>query len=226
MSNPDSFIDEVNEELKRDRLFGLFRKYGWILVVAVLAVVGWASWNEWSRAQDRARAQAFGDSVIAALDLDQGQARIAALQALAAQHRTGSGGSGRAGVVGLLLAAEALAEGDRPAALTALAAVADDTAMPTSYRQLATLKRVILAGDAISLADRRAALAPLAQAGQPLRPLALEQLALLRLEGGDADGALSDLRNLLREPDLSQELRGRVIQMIVVLGGDPSGDLG
>jgi hypothetical protein len=36
MSNPESFIDEVNEELKRDRLFAAMRKYGWIAVVGVL----------------------------------------------------------------------------------------------------------------------------------------------------------------------------------------------
>ena len=26
----DSFIDEVTEDLRRDRLFGLYRRYGWI----------------------------------------------------------------------------------------------------------------------------------------------------------------------------------------------------
>ena len=30
MSNPDSFIEEVTEEVRRDKLFALFRKYGWI----------------------------------------------------------------------------------------------------------------------------------------------------------------------------------------------------
>ena len=34
MSNPDSFIDEVTEEVRRDRLFAVFRKYGWIGVLA------------------------------------------------------------------------------------------------------------------------------------------------------------------------------------------------
>ena len=36
MSNPDSFIDEVTEEVRRDRLFAMFRKYGWIGVAIVL----------------------------------------------------------------------------------------------------------------------------------------------------------------------------------------------
>ena len=40
MSNPDSFIDEVTEEVRRDRLFAIFRKYGWIGAVLVALIVG------------------------------------------------------------------------------------------------------------------------------------------------------------------------------------------
>ena len=52
MSNPESFIDEVNEELKRDRLFALMRKYAWIAVLAVVLIVGGAAWNEWRKATE------------------------------------------------------------------------------------------------------------------------------------------------------------------------------
>ena len=222
MSNPDSFIDEVNEELKRDRLFAAFRRYGWIAVVGVLAIVGGASWNEWTKAQARAEAEGFGDAVVAALDMDTGAARIAALDAIA----TAEAGTERAGVVALLLAAQQVAENDREGALAALAAVGADMTLPLSYRQLATLKRVILAADTLSIAEREAALAPLAAPGQPLRALALEQLALLRLEAGAPDEALEQFRRLLDEPELSQGLQQRVQQMIVVLGGDAARDLG
>ncbi len=34
MSSQDSFVDEVTDELRRDRLFAAFRKYGWIGVAA------------------------------------------------------------------------------------------------------------------------------------------------------------------------------------------------
>ena len=58
VSNPESFIDEVTEEVRRDRLFAIFRKYGWIGVVIVLGVVGGTAYNEWSKSKDAARAQA------------------------------------------------------------------------------------------------------------------------------------------------------------------------
>ena len=40
MSNSETFIDEVTEEVRKDQLFGYIRKYGWIAVLAVLAIVG------------------------------------------------------------------------------------------------------------------------------------------------------------------------------------------
>lgn len=227
MSNTDSFIDEVNEELKRDRLFGLMRRYGWIAVVLVVAVVGFAAWNEWSKARDEAAAQAFGDDVMMALNQDDLTAQRNALAAIAGEQAgAGRDAQGRAAIVNLLLAAQSLEDGDRAGAMAALQAVAADGALPASYRQLATLKRVMIAGDALPLAEREAALAPLAAAGQAYRPLALEQLALLRVEAGETEAALAQFRALLSEPDLTGDLRRRVTQMIVVLGGEVETDLG
>ena len=51
MSNPDSFVDEVTDAVRRDRLFAAFRKYGWIGVVLVVLIVGGAAYNEWQKAQ-------------------------------------------------------------------------------------------------------------------------------------------------------------------------------
>lgn len=217
MSNSDSFIDEVNEELKRDRLFAAMKKYGWIAIVLVVAIVGWAAWNEWAKARQVARAQAFGDALIAALEPDEAAVRRAGLDALMAE--IGPDRS-RAAVLNLLRAAAAIEDGDRATALAALQQVSDDAALPASYRQLATLKRVLAATpEDIPRETREALIAPLTAAGSPFRPLALEQQALLRLEAGDTAGALAGFAALLDEPDLSPGLRNRVMQLIVILGG-------
>ena len=68
MSETDSFIEEVTEEVRRDRLFGLMRRYGWIAVLAVLLIVGGAAYREYSRAAEQAAARALGDALLAALD--------------------------------------------------------------------------------------------------------------------------------------------------------------
>ena len=46
MSNSETFIDEVTEEVRKDQLFGYMRKYGWIAVLAVLAIVGGTAFSE------------------------------------------------------------------------------------------------------------------------------------------------------------------------------------
>ena len=69
MSNPESFIDEVTEEVRRDKLYAAFRKYGWIGVLIVLGVVGGTAWTEWRKSSAETAAMAFGDAVMAATEL-------------------------------------------------------------------------------------------------------------------------------------------------------------
>jgi len=56
MANTDSFIDEVNEEVRRDRLFAVFRKWAWLAILVVVVVVGGAAWFEYQRTQRTAAA--------------------------------------------------------------------------------------------------------------------------------------------------------------------------
>jgi len=212
VSNPDSFLNEVTEELRRDRMMGYLRKYGWIAVLAVLLIVGGTGWNEWRKATDRANAEAFGDAVLAALENNDPSARV---NALAQIETTGA----QAGMIQLLSAGE-LIETDRAAALAALAAASEDSALPEAYRQLAALKRVIAGGSDIPIEEREMLLAGLSQPGQPLRPMALEQTALLQLEQGNPETAIEIMTDLLSQSDVSDTLRRRVTQLVVALGGE------
>lgn len=216
MSETDSFIEEVTEEVRRDRLYKLFRKYGWIGVALVVAIVGGAAWTEWQKARARNAAETFGDAILAALDSDDAAARVVALEQIGA----GEAGPGQTAVLGFLAADEALKTGDRDGALARLNALAADAALPESYRQLAELKAVIMAGDGMTAADRNAALERLATPGAPFRALAMEQQATVLAGDGEAEQAITLFRQILEEPDVTPGLRRRVTQMILVLGGD------
>lgn len=210
MSNPDSFIDEVTEEVRRDRLFATFRKYGWIGGLVVLAIVGGAAWNEWQKSQAAARAQAFGDALTEALDLSNPEERTAALAEIA------SDGS-QTGILQLMRASDP--ETDKTAALAALDALAADASQPQPYRDLAVLRRVIVAGADMPLADRRTALDGLAVPGRPFRTLALEQLAYLLIEEAKTDEAIAALTALSQDQEAPAGLKSRARQVIVALGG-------
>ncbi|SHG41959.1 hypothetical protein [Cognatishimia maritima] len=216
MSNTDSFIDEVSEEVRRDQLYRVFRKYGWIAIAAVILIVGGASVNEYRKAQATAAAQATGDALLNALNVDEAHDRITALEGAELQ-------SDEAEVVRqFLLGAEQVVAGNADAAAEVLlkdGTVTGETA--PIYRELAELKAVMLGADSIPADERRTRLETLAQPGAPLALLAAEQLALLEVETGNADAAIDRLQALIQDAEATAGLRQRASQLIVALGGEP-----
>ena len=211
MSNPESFIDEVTEEVRRDKLFATFRKYGWIGILAVLGIVGGTAWTEWQKSQAEAEARAFGDALMMATDASTPEDRRAALAQVQA---TGE----KAAVLNLLIASDP-AE-DATATLEALNRIEADATLPQVWRDLAVLRRIGVQGRDLPLADARAALEPLAQPGRSFRVLAAEQLAYLLIEEGKTPEAISALRALTQDQEATGGLRNRAQQMIVALGGE------
>jgi hypothetical protein len=210
MSSPDSFVDEVTDAVRSDRLYAAFRKYGWIGVVVVLLVVGGAGYNEWQKAQSAARAERFGDALMAAAETTDPAARGAALGAVEAD-------GDQAALLALLQATDP--KSDKAAALAALDALIADTARPQIYRDLAVIKRVAIAGKDQPIAERRAALASVDVAGRPMRVLAQEQLAYLLLEEGKTDEALAALITLVQDQEAPAGMRQRLGLAITALGG-------
>lgn len=215
MSDTDSFIDEVTEEVRRDRLYALMKKYGWIAVVAVVGIVGSAAYNEWNKAQNNAAAQAMGDSVVAALEAEDAAGRAAALGGVPADSPAGKA------VLAMLRAAELAEAGDAAGAVALLDSVASDGEVPMIYRQVASFKSLLVQGQGVDAAERRVRLEGLMQTSPALRLPAEEQLALLDLEEGKADDAIERLQRIIADADVTQDLRRRATQLIVALGGEP-----
>ncbi len=217
MSDTDSFIEEVTEEVRRERLFGYMRKYGWIAVVTVVLIVGGAGWNEISKSKARSAAEASGDAIFKAVEANDNPARIAALQALETQAPEAQI------VVEFLLASHQMSEGNNADAAATLETLANagDLEMPEIYRQIALFKSVMLSGTETPVAERRALLEPLAAPGAPLALLAQEQLALLDIENGDTEAAIARLDAISVDSGVSAGLRRRATQLIVALGGEP-----
>lgn len=217
MSDTDSFIEEVTEEVKRDRLFALMRRYGWIAVLGVVLIVGGATFNEIRKAGARSDAQDTGDAIFAAVNNSGDPARIAALQAVEPASPQAQL------VIDSLLASSQLNIGENEAAADTLDGVANsgDSDMPEIYRQIALFKSVTARGTDMDPASRRTALEALAAPGAPLSLLAQEQLALLEIEQGNTDAAIALLEAISVDSAVTAGLLRRASQLIVALGGTP-----
>lgn len=213
MSETDSFIEEVSEEVRRDRLYRVVRRYGWIAVLAILVLVGGAAYNEYRKATTRAAAEAKGDAILDALELEEPAAQAEAFDAMPTELQASP-------VVAMLRANAALAAEDQGAAAEALEAIANDVEQPRLYRDMAVLKHTILTAGETEPEARIAALSALTAPGGTFRVLAEEQIALAELESGDREAALGRLRALILDTEASQGLRLRVQQLIVALGED------
>lgn len=215
MSDTDSFIEEVTEEVRRDRLYGLLRRYGWIAVLAIVLIVGGTSYSEYRKAQIRGKAEALGDSMIAALASGESASRAVALAEINADSPTATA------VLRLMTAAEQTRAGENDLAIETLNAIALDGGVPEVYRQIAQFKSLTQQGDSTPVAERRQALETMANPGSPMRLLASEQLALIDVEQGDAAAAITRFQAILSDAEVTSGLQQRAVQVIVALGGDP-----
>ena len=184
MSDTESFISEVNDEVRRDRFYFMLRRYGWIAAVLVVLIVGGAAFNEYRKAQAQAKAQAFGDDVLAAMSQGNAEERLDRLSVIDAQDAT------TRAVLEMLIAGEAQATGDTEAAIASLEGVAVNGEVPAIYQQIASFKLLVAQGDTLDVDTRRQQFEALAQPGAPLSFLAQEQLALIDISQGETQAAI------------------------------------
>lgn len=215
MSDADSFIDEVTEEVRRDRMYLLLRRWGWVGVVAVIAIVGGAAFNEYRKARDANQAEALGDAILSALAENGSAERATTLQSVEAESVGGDA------VLNMLLSAAQVEAGSEQDAVNSLNAIATQGELPEIYRAIASFKALLLQTDTMPVADRRQQFEALAIPGAPLRLLAEEQLALIDVAEGDTQAALDRLQALRQDAEASVDLQQRAAQLIVALGGQP-----
>ncbi|WEF24074.1 hypothetical protein [Paracoccus sp. S3-43] len=208
----DNFIDEVFDDLRRERLFRLFRRWGWVAGLVILGIVAGVVWREYSQARDQAQARAWGDAILAA----EASGDPAAIMQVDPQ-----GAESRRVLAALIAASEWSERGGSDAAADALRDVAGDAAAGTVLHDLAELKLVMLQGDRMDPAQRDEILSRLSRAGAPFELLALEQKAVALIGAGRPDDAVNLIRQIQDKDGLSEALRLRLSEMMIALGVEP-----
>ncbi|MEO1919702.1 MAG: hypothetical protein ABGW81_08360 [Paracoccaceae bacterium] len=212
MSESDSFIEEVSEEVRRDKLFAFFKKYAWAFVVLVVFIVGGAAVNEYLKFKTETEAQAVGEALLAAQEAND-----------AAEFAEIAEGESGATVLAKLYQAAVLAtEGQQEAAAAIFDAIASDIDVSPLYRDIALLKAVMINGRNMDSDELDSTLSSLTTEGAPFRLLAIEQRAIVNLRKGDTAAVLADLAEILMDANATQDLRTRAQELTVSLGGQIS----
>lgn len=218
MSDRDSFIDEVSEEVRRDRMYGLWRRYGpYVIGVLALAVIA-AGAKTWWDARQAAEARRVGAAIISAAEVAPTEA-AKSLSTLADQTNV----EGAAVLARLRAAGIYAVEGDSEAAAAAYDAVAADADADPILQDFAAFRAVMTRAPDMAPEALSDALAPLADGAGPFRLLALEAQGLAKLRAGDRTGAIDILRTVGSDEAAPQGLRQRVEAVLTALGADNEG---
>ena len=207
---------EVDEELRRDRLEQVWKRYGsWIIAAAIVLVAATAGLTFWRDYQHKQRQRA-GVEYANALSLAHGGKTQEAIEALA---RLGTGARDGHGLLARFeIAALKAQSGDKPGAMAAYQAIADDGGVGSTYRELATVLAALDGVDDGEAAQIIAKLQPIATGNGPWRATALEITALAQLKGGNRAAALETYKRLADDLTAPSALRARAAEMIQALG--------
>lgn len=208
MSETDSFIQEVTEEVRQDRMLAYWKRYGpFVIGAIVLVVAGAASWN-WMKAQERAVAESTG-GVFLSTNPDAPETQVDLASRV----------DGNAKLIAELTSAAALAssgETARAAALYADIAGRQDIAL--EYRDMAVLQGARIAATDDE-ATARSSLEALITGSSVYRLLALELRAALSIRSGNIGAAHEDLNAIIADPQATATMRQRAGAILAASGG-------
>jgi hypothetical protein len=213
-------FDEVAEDLRAERTEKLLKKYGWLIVIAVIAVVcGVAGWQIWTRMKAQQEASIASRFIAAATAIEQAKPGKPAASQIDALDQLAARGPAGYKTLARLRAAELKANaGDLGGAVALWNQVAADSDADSLLRDLAILTATMHQLDQGDPAQLRARLEPLAVFGNPWSALAREQLAILDLRLGKTEDAKSKLKALSNDFEAPAGVRARTAALLAGLG--------
>ncbi|WP_370640166.1 tetratricopeptide repeat protein [Aurantimonas sp. HBX-1] len=219
----DSFIREVNEELRQDKVKEAWTKFGrWLLIGVVILLVATAAYVGWDRYQ-AAQADASGDRYLVALDLAAAGKPDEAVAALEALAEDGHGAYPE--LARMRIGSVRAAQGQPEQAVAAFDAVAADSDAPAPLRDMAAVRAAYILVDSGTVDDVRSRVERLTGDSEPLRFPAREAIALAAWKAGDTETASGLFQQLVDDTGASNGISARARLMLdVIAGGAPAAE--
>jgi len=211
----DSFLREVQDEIRRDQLMKLWERFGVFAIAGVVLLfvgIGVYKWNESSRI---AREQKAGESFEAATRLAADGKSEDALRAFDAIAKSAPGGY--AALARLRIAAEHTKADKTAEALAAYEALSADSGVDQLLRDFATLQAAMLRLDQADWTEMKNRLTPLIDDKQPWHAVARELLGIAALKAGNSEEATKLFEQLLGDRGATAGLSRRAQEMLAVL---------
>jgi hypothetical protein len=219
----DTFVREVDENLRRDQLRDFLKAYsGWLIagVVLFLAACGGYIWYQ----QHREKRTQEEVEQLAQIYKDIGNGNTAKVpQQLDSLSHAGSKAV-RASAL-FTRAAVAIQNNDLKLAAATYKTVANDSGLPQPYRDAALIRETALEFDQLKPEDVIARLQPLTTPGNPWFGSAAEMTALALIKEGKNAEAGQLFATIAKDKDAPDSLRSRAVQIAGSLGADASAAL-
>jgi hypothetical protein len=206
-------FQEVDEEVRRERVKQLWERYSGIIVaVALLVVVGVGGWRgyQWWHAKQAAEAGAVFESAVSLAAQGKHDEAEAAFSAIAAK-------GGAYDILARLRAAAELAHKDRDGAVKLYDEVARDGHATGTMHDLANVQAALLLVDTAPYDAIRQRLEPLTGENGAFRHTARELLALAAWRSGDKAAARKWIDAILGDAAAPAGTRARA-EMLLALG--------
>jgi hypothetical protein len=204
VSENDSFIDEVTEEVRRDKLYLFFKKYVWVLVLVILSVILASIFIEIRSNAKQASAEMLGDVLYRSLNNTFENAQINESD----QEKFIDSKS----VVALILEAKVLENNSKfKLAITSYETILNINELPNSLKDFVKFKLLMLIKDNPTRVE--SLLAELINPDSSFNLLALEQKALIKINDEQWKQAISILNILIESPEASQAMISRATQL-------------
>ncbi|MCW2237107.1 tetratricopeptide repeat protein [Azospirillum canadense] len=206
---------EVDEDLRRDRMERLFKRYGGIMLAGALVIVagtgGYTAWRSWQQSQHQKETAA-----LAAALSQTGQGPEKGVEALAAF--AGKADPGMAALAQLNAAALLTREGKTAEAVEVYDKLAANGAVSGAYRDLASLLSVMHQLGSGDPAQLQARLQPLTADSSPWRFSAREMSGILAGRAGDKDKARTLFQQLADDSQAPAGVRSRAADLATLYG--------
>ncbi len=214
-SSDDILFQEINEELKQEKLRSFWKKYGIFVIIAVIAILTFAVSFESIKLWQTKKAQTWSDAYAYAYNL-QMQGKYDESIDIFKKIENQNGGMykdlAQMQIANILLEQEKYDE-----AFTVLNTLIEDSNTNNSLRNIAIFKLASYKLDNAPKEEVEFLLNKLIDGDNSWKNIAKEMKAMLAIREGNISNALEIYNDILNNNELSESLRTRVQDMVSVL---------